>query len=255
VTAEGDYILLMLVTGRSILKFLQRARKGLVLTGPFEYLNVVTNSRHSNINVARTLQLTTASECFDLQYLRRLFEYRALHNVLSLEEDVRQAQLTGMNRYDALNSCAMDMCQTVIHHCLLFMLNRFVMKVENVHDSSIKRVLGRLCSLFACSSILDTQWAGFLNHKSLLMVKRAVKQLTTAIRPDSVALTDAFDFPDEVLNSTIGRFDGNIYEASYESAKKSKLNQSDPFEGYEYLSHRLNTQFLSLRNRKIPSKL
>jgi len=33
------------------------------------------------------------------------------------------------------------------------------------------------------------------------------------IRPDAVALVDAFDFPDNILNSSIGRFDGNIYES------------------------------------------
>lgn len=27
-----------------------------------------------------------------------------------------------------------------------------------------------------------------------------------------IALTDAFDIPDRVLNSTIGKYDGNIYE-------------------------------------------
>ena len=32
----------------------------------------------------------------------------------------------------------------------------------------------------------------------------------------AVALVDAFDFPDNVLNSTLGRSDGNVYEACYQ---------------------------------------
>jgi len=44
------------------------------------------------------------------------------------------------------------------------------------------------------------------------------------IRPDCVALTDAFDLTDTALNSTIGRYDGNVYEAMYEAARKSVLN-------------------------------
>jgi len=42
--------------------------------------------------------------------------------------------------------------------------------------------------------------------------------------PNAVALVDAFEFPDRVLNSTIGRFDGNVYEALYEvpTSLKSK---------------------------------
>ena len=33
-----------------------------------------------------------------------------------------------------------------------------------------------------------------------------------ALRPDAVALVDAFDFPDAILNSPLGREDGNVYE-------------------------------------------
>ena len=48
------------------------------------------------------------------------------------------------------------------------------------------------------------------------------------IRPDVIGLTDAFDIPDRTLASTIGRYDGNVYEALYEAAKKSSLNHRDP---------------------------
>lgn len=37
--------------------------------------------------------------------------------------------------------------------------------------------------------------------------------------------------PDNILASNIGRFDGNVYEALYDSAKKSSLNKIDPFDG------------------------
>ena len=61
---------------------------------------------------------------------------------------------------------------------------------------------------------------------------------------------DAFDIPDRVLNSTIGRKDGNVYEALYEAAKKSTLNQIEPFDGYdEVLKPRLDQQFLLSKNK------
>ena len=65
-----------------------------------------------------------------------------------------------------------------------------------------------------------------------------------------MALVDAFDIPDRVLNSTIGRHDGNVYEALYAAAKASTLNVAEPFEGYEeLLKPRLDTAFLTSRNR------
>lgn len=41
-----------------------------------------------------------------------------------------------------------------------------------------------------------------------------------------MALVDALDFTDTVLESALGRFDGNVYEALYEYAKSSPLNKT-----------------------------
>lgn len=49
--------------------------------------------------------------------------------------------------------------------------------------------------------------------------------MLTELRPNAVALVDAFDFPDRLLNSCLGRYDGQVYDALYEYAKNSPLNQ------------------------------
>lgn len=38
---------------------------------------------------------------------------------------------------------------------------------------------------------------------------------------------DAFEVPDSMLNSTLGAYDGNVYERLLAAAKKSPLNQED----------------------------
>ena len=45
--------------------------------------------------------------------------------------------------------------------------------------------------------------------------------------PDAVALVDSFGFLDSQLKSTIGRFDGQVYEAIYEEARRNPLNQTE----------------------------
>ena len=40
-------------------------------------------------------------------------------------------------------------------------------------------------------------------------------------------LVDAFGHEDYVLASAIGRYDGNVYQALYEAAQKSPLNDSE----------------------------
>jgi hypothetical protein len=56
------------------------------------------------------------------------------------------------------------------------------------------------------------------------LAEAAAGELCVALRPDACALVDAWDFDDMVLNSTIGRKDGNVYEAQYQAAAASPLN-------------------------------
>merc|ERR1712137_126109 len=68
--------------------------------------------------------------------------------------------------------------------------------------------------------------------------------LLDRIRPDAVGLVDAYGFDDEQLKSTLGRYDGNVYEAIYEAAKISPLNQSPKMIGWESLSKVLDMEFI-----------
>ncbi len=57
----------------------------------------------------------------------------------------------------------------------------------------------------------------------------------------------------QVLGSTIGRYDGNVYEALYEGATKSRLNLSQPFQGYkEHLQPHLDIGLLKLKGGLLP---
>jgi acyl-CoA oxidase len=54
-----------------------------------------------------------------------------------------------------------------------------------------------------------------------------LEELLALIRPNAIGIVDSFDIRDEVLGSTLGAFDGNVYERLFEEASKSPLN-SEP---------------------------
>lgn len=64
-------------------------------------------------------------------------------------------------------------------------------------------------------------------------MKRKVIELLAVIRPDAVAPVDAFALPDYYLNSALGRYDGNVYEAMTKMAEKEPLNHTVVVDGYE----------------------
>ena len=58
------------------------------------------------------------------------------------------------------------------------------------------------------------------------MVNEAILKLLAALRPNAVTLVDAFDFPDHLLGSVLGRYDGQVYENLYKWALESPLNKT-----------------------------
>lgn len=53
------------------------------------------------------------------------------------------------------------------------------------------------------------------------------------IRQYIIGIADAFDFSDEILDSTIGAFDGNVYERLIEATTHSPLNHEPVNESFE----------------------
>jgi len=259
-TAEGDWIILMLQTGRFLMKTLQTVRQGKTMTGPCVYMSPVARPGFQ-LQQAAPRRATRVEDFLNLDYLRSLFEYRALVHVFTVGEELAAAKKAGSGEgpnSDSWNSVAVQLTEAVKVHCWAFMLRNFVAAVHTTEDIPCKNVLQRLCALFALTSLTEDQWAGMpsLGVKEVQLQRQALTAVLDALRPDMVALADAFDLPDRVLNSTLGRYDGNVYEALYEAAKRSPLNQRDPFLGYEdVLRPRLDLEYLSSPNATLQSNL
>src|SRR5579862_7439899 len=66
--------------------------------------------------------------------------------------------------------------------------------------------------------------SGYLSTRQYELVKQEVMTLLAEIRPNAVALVDAFKFPDYLLNSSLGRYDGKVYEDMTERASREPIN-------------------------------
>ena len=70
--------------------------------------------------------------------------------------------------------------------------------------------------LCTCGSVGEQlQWA-----------RQAVYTMVRAVRPDAVALVDSFGFEDFLLNSAIGRKDGDVYKCAQCPKSKFKTDGS-----------------------------
>ena len=99
------------------------------------------------------------------------------------------------------------------------------------------RVLGDLALLFGLYWIEKDSGEflvdGYFSTQQMQWAHVSILVMLDKVRPNAVALVDANDFSDFRLKSALGRFDGNVYEAIMESAKKDPLNSTEPGPGYE----------------------
>jgi len=150
VTAEGDWIILMLQTARFIIKTIQRAKKGEKITGPYDYLSLIANPNFdvfSSKNAPKSA--TSVEDFFDLEYLENLFKYYALVTVSSVGlEVIKKVEETG-NFDKAGKEYQVDLINAVKAHTYYFTFIRFRQTISQVTDKNIKAVFFKIILSFS----------------------------------------------------------------------------------------------------------
>jgi acyl-CoA oxidase len=252
ITAEGDFIILALHTARHLLTSSGKVLGGKKLTGVIEYLNVI-GEKEFDLNHYRPSAARSSADYENLNYLLNLFRFHSLERNYEVTRTFNDLLSIEKKPFDeAWNICSHDLLKAANAHSYYIIMNNFVTKVNEMQNEQIRKILARLCSLFACTNFLDNNWSHILERDQYRLISETVNNLLPQIRPDCIRLCDAFDYPDNVLKSTIGKYDGNVYEALFDAAQKSVLNKTDPFEGYEkYLKPHLNKELLKHGNKPI----
>ena len=85
--------------------------------------------------------------------------------------------------------------------------------------------------------------AGALPIGASKYILAALKKRFSFLRPQAVTIMDGWNFPDFLLNSVLGRYDGRVYEALYEQTRYEPLNDTDVSDGYyEHLQFLLHPE-------------
>jgi acyl-CoA oxidase len=223
-TGEGDYVLLSLQTARFLVKSLAAARRGEPLSGLASCLAPLRNSEFRP-EQARPAPARDAEALREPAFLLRLFEARTVRAVVRagklLEDDLR----AGKAQDAAWNANALALYHAAQCHTRYFILSKFVEQAVTVQDAPCRAALLRLVALYALVDLVEGQgWAGVLTAHEADLCDEAIQHLSAALRPDVIALVDAFDLTDRSLNSAIGGKDGKVYEALMHAAETSRLN-------------------------------
>jgi len=253
-TAEGDTTVMTMVTARYLMKATDKVLQGEEVTGMASCLVKLADPKYDPM---RALPRASKPEDFmDVGFLLRLFEARTIVQVKLTHAKLQERMQKHKETFDtAWSALTLKASRTGESHVLFFLLDKNVVALEQCEDAACRLAMERLCALFALSNVLDGhQWLGLLDSQQVQFAEEAAAMLCTLLRPDAIGLVDAWDYPDRALNnSTIGRYDGEVYKAQYLAAKNAPLNtQAETNKILQKLKPYLDLDFLKLRNQLDP---
>jgi acyl-CoA oxidase len=237
VTAEGENYLMAQQTAQYLLKSLSRAQSGKPLVGSCVYLERAPTLLQEQCRAFTASQLLDLS-AGDQAPLVQAFRHRATRIVVEVALRMQQLLQSGeFGPEQAWNECLVDVYRMSRAHCLYVVIQCFVLSCTDAElSSSARAVLSDLCRLFGAAYIeedlgdfLEDQ---YLSREQASLVHQCVQQQLKAVRPNALALCDAFGFTDNSLRSLLGPYDGNVYERLWQSVQSEPLNKQHQPPGY-----------------------
>lgn len=222
VTYEGDNTVLLLQTARYLVKIRQRVldNPNTSLPDDISYLS----GRHGQL--ASVDFLSTRDQLTLYQGMVRSSVDRAL-------EKVRQGERMGLDSFDSRNGAAMQLTQCAEAHTYYVIVKSFIESLGGEQVMSMtphnQNTLRSLSHIFSLHYMLNESGAflesGVLRGTDLVELRRVLMSLLEQVRPEAVALVDAFDIPDIILRSVLGRKDGDVYRALWEWVQLNPINK------------------------------
>lgn len=227
-TYEGENTVLLLQNARYLIKSFHAAQAGENVGPSVSYFS----SRVS---------LDVTSSDISNSGLVEAFKKSVLVKVAETESRLQQLFEQGKSHHTAWNETSVLLVKCAEAHTRFFICEQFVKNVETLDVSDeLRTILHRLCRLYLVYHVTLNQGdflrSGALDADAISRLEEEMGTLLSSLRQEAVSIVDAFDLHDFVVHSTLGSWDGNVYERMYKRALTSPLNQKDvPDAYYKYL--------------------
>ncbi|XXG75819.1 hypothetical protein AAC387_Pa08g0309 [Persea americana] len=242
-TYEGDNTILLLQVARFLMKAISQLGSGKLPVGTTTYM------QRAEQLMQCTSDVHSAQDWLKPSIILEAFEARALRLAVACAQNIGKAP----NPEEGFSELSAELTEAAIAHCQLIVVSKFIEKVQgDIEGMGVKEQLHALCSIYALSLLHrhlgEFLSAGCITPKHAALANEQLRYLYSKVRPNAVALVDAFNYTDHYLGSVLGCYDGNVYPKLYEEAWKDPLNESPLPEGYhEYIRPLLKQQLTKSR--------
>ena len=232
---EGDNTILALQTARYIVKQWNHLRQ--TKQEPKGFMRYMTRSLSVSSPSKRVIEVNVDSieSCMSVDTCIELHRRATVHAVDSIARRVYEPIDSGkLSLAQSMHLNSVDLLIVSRLHCRLYMLHCMAVHASTA-PKALQPVLTRLVLLFGLHSIesdcasgvsMYMLCSGVISVDSMqVYVFGCIRRLMLELRPDVCALIDAFNLPDFILDSPLGRRDGQVYSHFMQSIKNAP-NQS-----------------------------
>ncbi|CUM51923.1 uncharacterized protein AC631_05192 [Debaryomyces fabryi] len=223
-TWEGDNNILGMSIGKQLVKSISSVlRDGQKMTGILDFLN--DSKRYLNKDVI--LQNEDMKDTRKVLHAVEVAIIRASNQALSTldahDED-----------WDFIGANLVQLSKLLAH---FFLLKAFLDKVDSIEEKELVPILDKLAQLYSATIILEEFSGIFLTYSVVstesisILTDQHIPKLCKDLRPHVIPLTDSFQLSDMMINSSLGNYNGNIYENYFKTVKEANppFNHKAPY--------------------------
>jgi acyl-CoA oxidase len=217
-TFEGDNTVLLQLVAKELLTSYRTAFGELDIMGTVRFVadqfaSVVIERTAARGLIQRLVDAAPGrdedADLLDRGHQLELFEWREKHIINGLARRLRRIKPDSANAFAEFNESQDHLLAAARAYVDRVVFESFVERIEKCPDPGAAQLLGRLCDLYALSTIeADRAW--FMEHGRLTprrsrAVTALVNKLCAALRPDARLLVDAFGIPEEAIAAPIAQ--------------------------------------------------
>ncbi|GMH26652.1 hypothetical protein Nepgr_028495 [Nepenthes gracilis] len=208
-TYEGDNIVLLLQVARFLNKTVSQLGSGKQPVGMAAYMARVEHLLQCRCDVQR------AEDWLKPNVVIEVFEARSARMSVACDRSLSKFS----NLEDGFLELSVDLVNAAVAHCQLIVVSKFIEKLQqDIPGKGVKQQLETLCSIYALyllkKHLGDFLSTGCITSKQGSLANDILTSLYSQVRPNAIALVDAFNYTDHFLGSVLGRYDGNVYPNS-----------------------------------------